>query len=174
MAIDPEGSDDNANSETGICVAGRVGDKTTGHAYVLADVSGHYTPDGWARASLDAYDTHEADYVVAERNQGGAMVRSTVRTQDPNVPLRTVHAKRGKALRADPVVALDQQGRVHHVGALPRLEDQMCSFKRDEQPLGSDRVDARVYAISELLLGGGRGSGRGGSRRGLSGQYQGY
>ncbi len=170
VAVDPAGSDDEANSETGIVVAGRIGEKATGHAYVLADLSGHYTPDGWSKATLDAFDLYEADYTVAERNQGGAMVRSTLRSRDPNLPLKTVHAKRGKTLRADPVVSLDEQGRVHHVGTLARLEDQQCSFARDEQPLGTDRVDARVYAISELLLAGGR-SGRG---RGLRGGFRGY
>lgn len=173
VAVDPAGSDDEANSETGIVVCGRIGERASpmSHAYVLADMSGHYTPDGWSKAALDAFDLYEADYVVAEKNQGGAMVKSTLRSRNPNVPLKTVHAKRGKALRADPVVSLDEQGRVHHVGAHPVLEDQMCSFSRDEQPLGSDRVDARVYACSELLLSGGRSSR---SRRGLAGGFKGY
>lgn len=167
VAIDPEGTEE-GDSETGICVAGRVGPKATGHAYVISDLSDHYSPDGWARMSLDAYDLNEADYAIAEVNQGGDMVKNTLRSRDATVPVRYVHAKRGKVLRADPVVGLDEQRRVHHIGTLPQLEDQMCSFARDEQPLGTDRVDARVYAIMFLLLGSKE------RKKALTGSYRGY
>lgn len=151
VGLDPEGTAA-GDSESGIVVAGKVGD----HAYVLADLSEHLSPEGWASRAIAGYRSHEADYIVAETNQGGDMVKHTIRTVDRSVPVHTVHAKRGKALRADPVVSLYEQGRVHHVGTLGRLEDQQCSFTRKEQPLGSDRVDALVYALMELNPSAGR------------------
>jgi phage terminase large subunit-like protein len=156
VAVDPPGTDDDATAECGIVVAGRIGPRATGHGYVLADVSGHYTPEEWGRLVVYNYDLFEADYVVAETNQGGDMVRSTIRTHDATVHIRTVHAKRGKVLRADPVVGIYQQGRAHHVGVLGRLETQQTNFTREAQPMGSDRVDADVYALTELLVPKGR------------------
>ena len=113
--------------ETGIVVAGK--DKN-GHGYVLADISGRYPPTEWARLAITAYATHRADRIVAEVNNGGDMVGATLRMVDPNVAFTAVRASRGKVVRAEPVAALYQQGRVHHIGTFPQLEDQMTNFPR--------------------------------------------
>ena len=131
-----------------------------GHGYVLADVSGRYAPAEWARAAITAYYAHAADRIVAEINNGGEMVEATLRMIDPNVPFRAVRAARGKTTRAEPVAALYEQGRVRHVGAFPRLEDQMCAFAARAQGNFdraydrriARRVDALVWAITELLV----------------------
>ena len=108
----------------------------------------------WARAAIAAYHRSAADRLVAEVNQGGELVESVMRQVDPLVPLGTVRATRGKWLRAEPVAALYEQGRVAHVGALPALEDQMCDFGRDGLSGGAspDRLDALVWALTELML----------------------
>ena len=127
-----------------------------GHAYVLADISGHYAPAEWAKAAIAAYVVHKADRIVAEVNNGGEMVEATLRVVDPMVPFAAVHASRGKVARAEPVAALYEQGRVHHLGALPLLEDQMCAFAsdfdRNAAGYSPDRVDALVWALTDLLL----------------------
>jgi predicted phage terminase large subunit-like protein len=139
--------------ETGIVVAGK--DKN-GHGYVLADISGRYPPTEWARLAITAYRTHRADRIVAEVNNGGDMVEATLRMVDPNVPFTAVRASRGKVVRAEPVAALYQQGRVHHIGTFPQLEDQMTNFTSDIDRAAAgyspDRVDALVWAFSELLV----------------------
>ena len=142
-----EGSD-----ETGIIVAGK---DERGHGYVLEDLSGRYAPAEWARIAIDAYRTHSADRIVAEVNQGGDLVETTLRTIDANVPFTAVHATRGKYTRAEPVAALFEQNRVHLVGNFPRLEDQMTGFvpDLDRAKSGSpDRCDAMVWALTELLV----------------------
>lgn len=157
VAIDPAASSNEHADETGIVVAGRDG---SGHGYVLADASGRYAPAEWARAAITAYGAHAADRIVAEINNGGEMVEATLRMIDPNVPFRAVRAARGKAARAEPVAALYEQGRVHHVGAFPQLEDQMCAFapggqgrfERHRVGYSPDRVDALVWALTELLV----------------------
>lgn len=145
VAVDPEGTEE-GDSETGIVVAGRIGD----HVYILSDASDHMSPNGWGQRVVDSYDGWEADYVIAETNQGGAMVKYVISSKDPDIPIRTVHAKRGKVLRADPVVAKYEQGRVHHVGLLAKLETQMSAFTRTEQPLGTDRCLAAGTLIDTL------------------------
>jgi predicted phage terminase large subunit-like protein len=148
VAIDPAATAHEESDETGIVVAGRGVD---GHAYVLADRSCRMSPDGWARRAVAAFDEHQADRIVAEVNNGGDMVEAVVRTVRPGVPYRKVHATRGKRLRAEPVAALYEQGRVHHVGRLPELEDQLTSWTPEDA--GSpDRLDALVWAITELGL----------------------
>lgn len=157
VAIDPAVSSHEGADETGIIVAGTDKD---GHGYVLADASGRYAPAEWARAAIAAYAAHRADRIVAEVNNGGDMVEATLRVVDPSVPYAAVHAARGKVARAEPVAALYEQGRVHHLGALPLLEDQMCafvsgapgSFDRAAAGYSPDRVDALVWALSDLLL----------------------
>ena len=101
---------------------------------------------------MDAFHVHKADRIVAESNFGGAMVESTIRSAARDVPVRLVHASRGKAVRAEPIVALYEQGRVHHIGLHQRLEDQMCQW---EPGVGDspDRVDAMVWALTELVSG---------------------
>jgi predicted phage terminase large subunit-like protein len=153
VAIDPAASVGENADETGIVVAALGQD---GAAYVLDDLSGLYSPHDWAARALDAYRAHRADRIVAEVNNGGAMVEATLRVLDAGVSYKPVHASRGKLARAEPVAALYEQGRVHHVGAFAALEDQMCAFTGG--PLshsGSpDRVDALVWALSELMLAG--------------------
>jgi phage terminase large subunit-like protein len=153
IAIDPAVSTSEDADETGIIAAGR---DANGHGYVLADASGRYAPAEWARIAITAYGVHLADRIVAEINNGGDMVEATLRMVDPNVPFSAVRAARGKVARAEPVAALYEQGRIHHLGAFPQLEDQMCSFTSDFDRTTSgyspDRVDALVWAFTELLV----------------------
>jgi phage terminase large subunit-like protein len=127
------------------------------HFYVLADLSGRYAPQEWARKAIDAYHYWKADRIVYEANQGGNMVESTLRNVDPNVPLRGVHASRGKVTRAEPISALYEQGRVHHVGTFNQLEDEQTSFtsdyNRNTAGYSPDRVDALVWALTSLSAG---------------------
>ena len=167
VAIDPAASSGEDADETGIIVAGKDKDS---RGYVLADLSGHYTPTEWARIVVSAYRAHGADRVVAEINNGGEMVEATLRVVDDNVAYTGVHATRGKVVRAEPVAALYEQGRIRHMGAFTQLEDQMCEFtpdldrskpKRDPTDPSSlgkggrtspDRADALVWAFTELLV----------------------
>jgi phage terminase large subunit-like protein len=153
VAIDPAASSSETADETGIIVAGRDAE---GHGYVLGDASGHYAPAEWAKAAVTAYRTHHADRIAAEVNNGGEMVEAMLRMTDPNVPFTAVHAAHGKVARAEPVAALYEQGRVHHLGAFAPLEDQMCAFSadfdRDIAGYSPDRVDALVWALTELFL----------------------
>src|SRR6516164_2547621 len=122
VAIDPAATSTADADETGIIVAGKDGQ---GQGWVLADASGRYQPTEWARTAIAAYRSHRADRVVAEVNHGGEMVEATLRVIDPNVAFAAVRASRDKVTRAEPVAALYEQGRVHHVGTFPQLEDQM-------------------------------------------------
>jgi len=149
VAVDPQAGDMEAvnGAETGIVAAGLGED---GHAYVIDDASLRASPAEWARQVVAVYHKHRCDRIIAETNQGGAMVQHTIRTADASVSYKGVHAKRGKHLRAEPVAALYEQRRVHHVGTFAALEDQMCEWTPgDESP---DRLDALVYAITELML----------------------
>jgi predicted phage terminase large subunit-like protein len=153
VAIDPAVSSHEGSDETGIIVAGR---DERGHGWVLEDLSGKYQPHEWARGAIEAYRRHGADRIVAEVNQGGDLVENTIRTIDANASYSAVHASRGKYTRAEPVAALYEQGKVHHVGNFfSQLEDQMTSFVADidRGKMGSpDRVDALVWALSELCV----------------------
>jgi predicted phage terminase large subunit-like protein len=150
VAIDPAASAGDESDETGIVVAALGAD---GHGYVLDDLSGRYAPPEWARRAITAYKSHGADRIVAEANNGGDMIEATLRVIDANVSFRAVHASRGKRVRAEPVAALYEQGRVHHVGRLTALEDQMCAFtgERGDGP-SPDRVDALVWALTDLMI----------------------
>ncbi len=152
VAIDPAASASADADETGIIVAA-LGQNGAG--YVLDDLSGRFSPHDWAARAIDAYRAHRADRIVAEVNNGGAMVEATLRVLDAGISYRPVHASRGKLARAEPVAALYLQGRVHHVGAFPALEDQMCAFTGGplSHAASPDRVDALVWALSELMLG---------------------
>jgi phage terminase large subunit-like protein len=153
VAIDPAATSGEHADETGIIVAGR---DAAGHGYVLADASGHHPPVEWAKLAVAAYHAQHADRIVAEVNNGGEMVAAMLRLTDPNVPFTAVHAAHGKVARAEPVAALYEQGRVHHLGAFAPLEDQMCAFSadfnRDIAGYSPDRVDALVWALTELFL----------------------
>ncbi|MEO1948492.1 phage terminase large subunit [Thioclava sp.] len=153
VAVDPSGTrGDGGGDDIGIVVAGLGMD---GHAYVLEDATCQMSPEGWGRRTVERYHHWSADRVVGERNFGGDMVRFTVRTADKDVAFKEVTASRGKAVRAEPISALYEQGKVHHVGMFPDLEDQMCNFTAsgfigDGSP---DRADALVWALTELMLG---------------------
>jgi predicted phage terminase large subunit-like protein len=151
VAIDPAVSNNEGSDETGIVVAGIGADK---HAYVLEDISGRYAPHEWAAKAIDAYRRHRADRIIAEVNNGGAMVEATIRALDPMVSFKAVHASRGKVVRAEPIAALYEQRKVHHVGGFATLEDQVCAFTSDfdraRAGYSPDRVDALVWALTEL------------------------
>jgi len=161
VAVDPAVSSAEDADETGIVVAGLGQD---GHGYVLEDASLKGTPDAWGRAAVDAYYRWRADRIVGEVNNGGEMIEHVIRTIDAAIAYKAVRASRGKAARAEPIAALDEQGRIHHVGSFPALEDQMCQFTADfdaaRAGFSPDRVDARVWALSELMLGPGAGEPR--------------
>jgi len=152
VAVDPAVGCGEEGDETGIVVVAR---DEAENGYVLADLSGRYPPSEWAKRVVDAYHAHQADAVVAEVNQGGELVRDMLRIVDPNLPVRKVHATRGKYQRAEPVAGLYEQRRVYHVGCHAALEDQMCVFTPDldRKRLGSpDRVDALVWGLTHLLI----------------------
>jgi len=145
VGVDPSGGGD----DIGIIVAGRGVD---GLFYVIEDATCNMSPAGWAKRVVDRYHHHAADLIVAERNFGGDMVESTIRTADKNVPIKMVTASRGKSVRAEPIAALYEQQRVIHSRGLDALESQMMQFTLsgfvgDGSP---DRVDALVWALSEL------------------------
>ncbi|WP_420146084.1 DNA-packaging protein [Sphingobium sp.] len=153
VAVDPPASV--GGDACGIVVAGVGGD---GRAYVIADASvSGLSPEGWARAVAAAALVHGADRVVAEANNGGAMVQSVLQAAQENMPVQLVHASRGKVARAEPVAALYEAGRVAHRGAFPQLEDEMCGLIAGGGYVGPgrspDRADALVWALSELMLG---------------------
>lgn len=144
VGVDPSGG----VAETGIVVCGLGRD---GKGYVLADLTASGSPADWGRRVVEAYRGWDADRVVAERNFGGDMVEHTIRTVDRNVSLKVVSASRGKVPRAEPVSALYEQGRVHHVGRFPKLEDQMCTYTAEDK-VSPDRMDAMVWALTELMV----------------------
>lgn len=151
VAIDPAVSNNEGSDETGIIVAGVDG---IGQGYMLADLSDRYAPHEWASKAVWAYREWKADRVLAEINNGGEMVENTIRMVDSSVPYRAVHASRGKVTRAEPIAALAEQGKIHHIGAFPLLEDQLCSFTSDfDRKRGGspDRLDAYVWAFTELM-----------------------
>jgi len=151
VAIDPEATVSADSAETGIIVAGVATVDGKIHGYILDDLTIKASPSGWASAAVTGYFKHNADRIIGEVNNGGDMVEHTIRTVDESVPYKAVHASRGKQVRAEPVSALYEQGLIHHVGFFPELEDQLC----DWEPGGKspDRLDALVWAITELMLG---------------------
>ena len=150
VAIDPAVTAGAGSDETGIIVAGR---DDNGRAYVLDDGSGRMSPDGWARRAMSLFRERRADRIIAEVNNGGDLVRHTLKVAADGapVPFKQVRASRGKYARAEPVAALYERGKVHHVGAFPQLEDQMCAWE-PESGVSPDRADALVWAITELLI----------------------
>lgn len=150
VAIDPAVSAKKSSDETGIIVGGVCGE---GHVYILKDFSGKYKPTGWAIKAVAAYHDYEADRIVAEVNNGGDMVETTVQTIDKTVSYKAVHASRGKRTRAEPVSALYERGLVHHVGNLEGLENQMTSWDASDGSDSPDRIDAAVWLVTELMLG---------------------
>ncbi|BAT61238.1 terminase-like family protein [Variibacter gotjawalensis] len=152
VAVDPPASSRKGADACGIVAAGR---DDGGIVYVIADESsGGLTPAAWAARAVALWRRLEADVLVAEVNQGGEMVRAVIREQDAEVPVVTRHAQRSKYVRAEPVAQLYEQGRVRHAGVFPALEDEMCDFGLDGLTSGRspDRLDALVWAISELTF----------------------
>ncbi len=149
VAVDPAVTAGEDSDETGIVVAG-VG--TDGIGYVLEDASGRFTPTEWARRAVALFHRYGADRICAEENNGGLMVEETIRAVDPNVSYKGVHASRGKIVRAEPISALYEQGKIRHVGAFPALEDQLSSYAPGTRK-SPDRLDAMVWALSELFVG---------------------
>lgn len=160
VAVDPAVTNKKKSDETGIIVAG-VGmcnckGKPEKHGFVFRDCSGKYSPDGWAKATVRAYDDGECDRVIAEVNNGGDLVETNIRTERQTIPYRAIHASRGKRTRAEPVSALWEQHRAHIVGDLAKLENEMCGWDPLDPSMDSpNRLDAMVYAMTELMLGGG-------------------
>lgn len=153
VAVDPAAKSNQAREDgaaTGIVVAA-IGED--GRGYVLDDATVRASPEGWARRAVACYDRFDADCIVGEANQGGDMVESTIRAVRPSIPYRAVTATRGKWVRAEPISALYEQGRVSHVGTFAELEDEMVAFGPDGMADGAspDRVDALVWALTELF-----------------------
>ena len=137
----------NANSdETGIVV---VAKDFNNKYYLLDDKSGKYSPDGWGRLAIDLYHRYSCNLIVAEINNGGDLVERLLKSIDQTVKYRAVHASRGKMLRAEPISALYEQGKVHHLGVFPELESQMCTYTGESKP-SPDRLDALVWGLTEL------------------------
>lgn len=153
VAVDPSGTKgDDAGDDIGMIVAGLGID---GRGYILEDATCNLSPDGWGRRAVDRYHHWQADRIIGERNYGGAMVEFVIKTADQHASYKEVIASRGKSVRAEPIAALYEQGKVSHVGDFPDLEDQMCNFTAngyvgDKSP---DRADALVWALTELMLG---------------------
>jgi phage terminase large subunit-like protein len=153
VAVDPPGSARKGADACGIVAAGK---DREGAVYVLADASAAgLSPQAWATRAISLWRRLQADALVVETNFGGDMVRAVIREADRDVPVMAVHATRGKAVRAEPVAQLYEQGRVHHVGAFPALEDEMCDFGVDGLSSGRspDRLDALVWAVTALTHG---------------------
>lgn len=142
VGVDPSAT--SGGDEAGIITCGRNGDDY----YTLADDSVQGSPQTWAKAAVTAFHKYKANLIVAEDNNGGEMVEAVIKQVDPSVPVTRVHASRGKATRAEPVAAISEQGRDHHVGSFPALEDELCLWMPgDASP---NRLDAKVWAITAL------------------------
>jgi phage terminase large subunit-like protein len=160
VALDPSGTSGAESDECGIGVAGLGAD---GHGYILDDRSGVMSPAEWGKLAVNLYQAHRADRIIAESNFGADMVELTIRTVrdaddkpiGQNIPFLKLTASRGKAARAEPVSALYEQGKVHHVGTFPELEDELCSWEPNSGMRSPNRLDWLVWALTELMLGGG-------------------
>lgn len=160
VAMDPAATSTDSADEMGIVVAGIRHDD---HGVVLADLSERLSPDQAARRAIKAYDDWQADRIVGEVNNGGEWIGQTVKLTAKTMKLEgvrssaevaytAVHASRGKAARAEPIAALDEQGKVHHCGAFPTMEDQLCEWEPLSGMRSPDRLDARVWALTELMM----------------------
>lgn len=149
VAIDPASTNNKGSDDTGIIVAGIDRDH---EGYILEDLTCHVSPNEWAKRAVNAYHKWNADRIIAETNQGGDMVESTIRTVDRSVAYLGIHASRGKYARAEPVAALYEQNRVHHAGIFPDLEDELCGWVPGSNMPSPNRLDAMVWAVTELML----------------------
>lgn len=151
IGVDPAVTSNIASDHTGIVVAGmKHADNGIVHFYVLADHSMKGQPSEWARLVQSLYASYCADLIVAETNQGGDLVTHAMYNVNRNLPIKTVHASRGKIVRAEPISILYAQGRVHHVGIFPKLESEMSAYTGDLSDDSPDRMDAMVWALTEL------------------------
>lgn len=152
VAIDPAVTSKADSDETGIIVAG-IAPAINGvvHGYILDDCSMRGSPDEWAKAAVKLYHKWKADRIIGETNNGGDMIEAIIRTVDKNVSYKGVHASRGKQIRAEPISALYEQQRVHHVGMFAELEDQLCEWDPVTADTSPDRLDALVWSLTELM-----------------------
>lgn len=153
IAVDPSGCsgpEDFRSDEVGIVV---VGLGTDGHGYLIEDLSGRFKPEDWAIVVNEAYDRHKADRVIGEKNYGGDMVRAVIQAKNPDLPYTEVNATRGKIIRAEPIAALYEQGKLHHAGMFPEIEDQLCAFTTGGYTglKSPDRADATVWGFTFLF-----------------------
>lgn len=148
VAIDPSVTNKSSSDECGIIVAGK---DHAGKGYLLEDISGKYSPNEWANKAINAYQKYSADRIVAETNNGGDLVETVIRSINPSVSFKKVHASRGKVTRAEPVVSLYERGLIHHCGRFFDLETQMCEYvpASNDSP---DRMDAMVWAFTDLMI----------------------
>lgn len=152
VGVDPTGS--TGGDECGIIVGGVAKIGNDWHGYILDDRSMHGSPGQWGGEAVACYNRHKANLVIGETNYGGEMVGYTIKSVEGgrDVVYKTVVASRGKAIRAEPVVALYEQGRIHHVGEFGALEDEMCNWIPGESKYSPNRIDAMVWVFAELLL----------------------
>ena len=147
VAIDPAVTHHADSDETGIVV---VGKDTNNEYYVLEDISGKYSADKWCKIAIKAFYEWNADRIIAETNNGGDLVERLLRTIDTNIPYKSVTATRGKMVRAEPIAALYEQRRVHHIGYFSELESQMTTYTGERPKPSPDRLDALVWGLTEL------------------------
>lgn len=150
IGVDPEASSSEQSAETGICISAVDDEK---HGYVLGDYSVRGTPKVWGQKVVNAYHDFQANVIMAEDNNGGEMVEYVIKTIDPTVNVKRIHASKSKQARAEPIASLYEQGFIHHCGLFEQLEDQLCTWVPGEGP-SPDRLDALVWSLTELMLGG--------------------
>lgn len=148
IGVDPATTSKSTSDEAGIVAAGTPDYKT---GYILGDDSMRGTPLEWAKQVVSAYYKYNASEVIAESNQGGEMVSTIIRSIDPKIPVRLVHASQGKRARAEPVSMLYEQEKVYHLGCFSKLEDEMCNWDQNST-VSPNRIDALVYAVTKLLV----------------------
>jgi len=148
VGVDPAVTSKEGSDDTGIIVTGKG---ANGHGYVLGDYTVHDSPKKWAEAAITAYNLHKANTIVGEVNNGGDLVEMNIKTVNSMIPFESVRASRGKAVRAEPISALYEQGRIHHFGTFPELEDQMAEWVPGSGK-SPDRVDALTWSLSSLEL----------------------
>lgn len=154
IAIDPAVTNRANSDSTGIVAAGRCRQRDGVHYYVLGDYSLKGSPGQWASEAIRQYHEYQADRIVAEVNQGGDLVEQTIRNIDRRISYKAVRATRGKIIRSEPVAELYERGLVHHVGIFPQLENEMCSYCGYDGEKSPDRMDALVWALTELSASG--------------------
>ena len=152
VGVDPATTSNEESDEWGIVAAGQDG-RDPAHFYIIADESGIYSPDSAAKQAVALYHRLGADRIIGEANNGGDMIEAVIRHQDANVSYKKVTASRGKVIRAEPVSALYEQRRVHHDGNFAQLEDQMVTWQPAIDKDSPDRMDALVWALTELASG---------------------